>query len=160
MTDVIFSAQYNTTSNQKLRFAIRAIEQSNVRLSVLVQAPELSIKAIQKTLFPEAIRAGGRFVKFIQKLLGIRLQATKVEHKDIFFYIQKAKVADTGKGLDLVELSTETTTMIVAGGFYRCLWKVFPPTCASGFAQDPTPLSLPWRPLCIISAIRQQIMQC
>ncbi|KAH8768416.1 cytochrome P450 [Diaporthe sp. PMI_573] len=115
MTDVIFSAQYNTIGSDKFRYAIRAIEKSNVRLSVLVQAPELSIRAIQKTLFPDAIIARNRFVKFIRKLLGIRLMDTEVERKDIFSYIEKAKDPDTGKGLDQLELSAETATMIVAG---------------------------------------------
>lgn len=113
MTDVIFSAKYNTISEEKFRYAIQSIEQSNVRLGVLVQAPELSIKAIQKTLFPQAIFARGRLVRFIQKLLAIRLQAK--DQKDIFSYIQGAKDPDTGKGLDTMELSTETATMIVAG---------------------------------------------
>lgn len=115
MTDVLFSAQYNTIGSEKFRYAIRAIEKSNVRLGVLVQAPELSIRAIQKALFPDAITARNRFVKFIRKLLGIRLMASEVEKKDVFSYIEKAKDPDTGKGLDQLELSAETATMIVAG---------------------------------------------
>lgn len=114
MTDVLFSAQYNTIGSEKFRYAIRAIEKSNVRLGVLVQAPELSIRAIQKTLFPDAIIARNRFVKFIRKLLGIRLMASEGK-KDVFSYIEKAKDPDTGKGLDQLELSAETATMIVAG---------------------------------------------
>jgi hypothetical protein len=115
MTDVLFSTQYNTIGNDKFRYAIRAIEKSNVRLGVLAQAPELSTRAIRATLFPDAIRARDRFVKFIRKLLGIRLMATDVEKKDVFSYIEKAKDPDTGKGLDQLELTAETATMIVAG---------------------------------------------
>lgn len=90
---------------------IRAIQ----ALSVLIQAPELSIRAIQKTLFLDAIISRDRFVKFIRKLLGIRLMASEVEKKDVFSYIEKAKDPDTGMGLDQLELSAETATMIVAG---------------------------------------------
>uniref|UniRef100_A0A8H7KA36 Uncharacterized protein n=1 Tax=Bionectria ochroleuca TaxID=29856 RepID=A0A8H7KA36_BIOOC len=114
MADVVFSAQYNTVENEKFRYVIGAIADHNVRLGVIAQAPELSIKALQRPMFRQAMKARDRFVKFIRILLGIRLK-NKTKQRDIFSYIQDAKDPDTGKGLDFTELSTETATMIVAG---------------------------------------------
>lgn len=120
MADVVFSAQYNTVENEKFRYVIGAIADHNVRLGVIAQAPELSIKALQRPMFLRSIKARDRFVKFIRILLGIRLK-NKTKQRDIFSYIQDAEDPDTGKGLDFTELSTETATMIVAGMKFRIL---------------------------------------
>jgi hypothetical protein len=118
MADVVFSAQYNTVENEQFHYVVGAIADHNVRLGVIAQAPELSIKALQRPMFLRAIKARDRFVKFIRILLGIRLK-NKTKQRDIFSYIQDAKDPDIGKGLDFTELSTETATMIVAGMMLR-----------------------------------------
>lgn len=155
MTDVTFSARFNTIDNEAYRYAIRAIEESNVRLGVLVQVPELAIRRIQKWLFPQAIKARINFVRFIRKVLSDRLKASKSEHSDIFSFVQQAKDPDSGKGLDITELSTETATLIIAGKmlFYS---EIIPSSMFRSrtlkLAQDLTPPPLQWQPLFIISA--------
>ncbi|EFY94492.2 Cytochrome P450 CYP5334A1 [Metarhizium robertsii ARSEF 23] len=98
------------------RYVGEAIEQSNVRLGVLMQAPELTLAGLDRKLFSGAAKAGARFVKFLRKLLQKRLQQEPADGiKDIFSFLQQCKDAQTGEGLGAMEISTETATFIVAG---------------------------------------------
>ena len=115
MTAVSFDADFNTISSEEYRYAMRAVAESNVRLSVLLQAPELSILNLDWRLFPQSIVARHKFVQFIRKLLGARLQPSKASSRDIFSFLQQCKDPDSGNGLSMSELSTETATFIVAG---------------------------------------------
>lgn len=115
MTDVTFSALFNTIGSEEYRYAMRAVEDSNIRLSVLVQAPEVAFRRLDKRIFPDAIVARNKFVKFIKKILNDRLKAFEPESKDIFSFLLQAKDPVTGNGLIMGELSTETATLIVAG---------------------------------------------
>ncbi|RFU80507.1 cytochrome p450 [Trichoderma arundinaceum] len=115
MTAVSFDTDFDTLHNPEYRYAMKAIEDSNVRLGVLLQAPELSIGNIDNKLFPESLIGRKKFVKFIRMILGKRLSATKTSSKDIFSFLQQCKDPETGKELTTAELSTETATFIVAG---------------------------------------------
>ncbi|RAL01215.1 cytochrome P450 [Aspergillus ibericus CBS 121593] len=59
-------------------------------------------------------RPARNFVRFIRGLLGKRLKGAG-SGSDIFSFLQQCKDPDTGEGLTLPELSTETATFIVAG---------------------------------------------
>lgn len=115
MTDITFSARFNTIGSEEYRPVIQAFGENNVRLGVLVQAPRLSIRKPPKKLFPKALKARKVFVGFIRKLLGDRLQDSQMDPKDIFSFVQQATNPDTGKSLDLIELSAEIALLIVAG---------------------------------------------
>jgi hypothetical protein len=58
MPDVTFSARFNTIGSELYRYAIRAIEKTNVRLGVLVQALELAIRRIQKMVVSASYHKG------------------------------------------------------------------------------------------------------
>ncbi|EXU95949.1 cytochrome P450 [Metarhizium robertsii] len=116
MTAVTFGAEYRTMEEASFRYVGEAIEQSNVRLGVLMQAPELTLAGLDRKLFSGAAKAGARFVKFLRKLLQKRLQQEPADGiKDIFSFLQQCKDAQTGEGLGAMEISTETATFIVAG---------------------------------------------
>ncbi|KAJ6441493.1 carboxylesterase [Purpureocillium lavendulum] len=115
MTAVSFGTDFNTTEKPEYRFALKAIEDSNVRLGVLLQAPEISIGSLDKRLFPAACAAKLKFVKFIRMVLAKRLAASKSTSKDIFSFLQDCKDPTSGNELSITELSTETATFIVAG---------------------------------------------
>ncbi|GJN68106.1 cytochrome P450 [Purpureocillium lilacinum] len=115
MTAVSFDTDFNTMEKPEYRFALKAIEDSNVRLGVLLQAPELSVRSLDKKLFPTAYVAKYKFVKFIRMVMAKRLAASKATSKDIFSFLQDCKDPDSGKELSIAELSTETATFIVAG---------------------------------------------
>ena len=117
MTAVSFATDFNTMEKPEYRFALKAIEDSNVRLGVLLQAPELSVRSLDKKLFPTAYVAKYKFVKFIRMVMAKRLAASKATSKDIFSFLQDCKDPDSGKELSIAELSTETATFIVAGEF-------------------------------------------
>ncbi|KAL9120074.1 MAG: hypothetical protein Q9187_003369, partial [Circinaria calcarea] len=115
MTSITFSASFNALGSKDYRYVIGSVEESNVRLSVLMQAPEVGFKKLDAKLFPKAITARNEFVTFVRNMLSDRLKPTTGEFKDIFSYLQNAKDPATDRGLSVKELSTETATLIVAG---------------------------------------------
>ncbi|KAF5856985.1 hypothetical protein ETB97_006441 [Aspergillus alliaceus] len=116
MTAVSFGADYRTMEEPRFRYVVDAIEKSNVRLSVLMQASKLATGGLDRKLFPSAAQAGARFVKFLRQLLKKRFQQAPTESViDIFSFLQQCKDPDTGEGLSSMQISTETATFIVAG---------------------------------------------
>ncbi|KYK57384.1 cytochrome P450 [Drechmeria coniospora] len=115
MTSVSFDSEFDTMGSPEYRYAMQAIEDSNVRLGVLIQAPELNFAKMDRKLFPKALVGRYKFVKFIRMVLAKRLGATKTASRDIFSFLQQCKDPTTGKELSTAELSTETATFIVAG---------------------------------------------
>jgi hypothetical protein len=115
MTDVTFSARFNTIAEKTHRYAIEAIETSNKRLGVILHAPEMGVKRIQPYFFGEELLARYRFVMFIREVLSDRLGSHSQGHNDIMSFVQQVKDIDTGKTLDEAELSAETAVLIVAG---------------------------------------------
>lgn len=113
MAAVTFSASYDTLGSIENRPVIKAIETSNVRMSVLLQAPGLP-KFHQK-LFPDAIAARNVFIKFVNRMLKERYARIEKNNKDIFSFLAEAKDPETGKGFDDNELGAESTTLVVAG---------------------------------------------
>lgn len=117
MTAVLFDMDFDTLGHAEYRYAMQAIEDSNVRLGVLLQAPELTIGSLDNKMFPKALLGRYKFVKFIRMVLAKRLGSPKTHSKDIFSFLQDCTDPETGKGLSIAELSTETATFIVAGKF-------------------------------------------
>ncbi|MCJ1261283.1 hypothetical protein MMC22_001147 [Lobaria immixta] len=115
MTSIAFSASFNALGSDEYRYVVRAIEDSNVRLGVLMQAPEVASKKLDLKLFPKAIEARTKFVGFVKKVLSARLKSSGAVYTDIFSFVQSAKDPETGNRLGLKELSTEMATLIVAG---------------------------------------------
>ncbi|KAL4905501.1 hypothetical protein BDW74DRAFT_185052 [Aspergillus multicolor] len=119
MTDVMFSQDFNTMGEKQYRYAIKAVEESNVRIGVLLQSGFRDTVGLDRKIFPKAAAASRRFVKFLRILLGRRLQADKVatdeSSPDIFSFLERCRDPNTGKGLSLTEVSTETATFVVAG---------------------------------------------
>ncbi|EED13059.1 cytochrome P450, putative [Talaromyces stipitatus ATCC 10500] len=118
MTAVSFDIDYNTINNPQYRYALAALEDSNIRLSVLLQEPKFVMFNLDQWLFPSSIVGRNRFVKFIRMLLKQRLRARAegaITGTDIFSFLEKCKDPDTGKELTPMELSTETALFVVAG---------------------------------------------
>lgn len=115
MSSVIFSAEYDTLGSEKYRDIVGSIETSNVRVSILLQAAQLRFWRLDKKLFPLAIAARNKFIKWVTGLLGRRMTAQNLPSKDIFSYIQEAKDPETGRSFSKTELGAESTTLIVAG---------------------------------------------
>ncbi|KAH6714875.1 cytochrome P450, partial [Leptodontidium sp. MPI-SDFR-AT-0119] len=119
MASVVFSGEYNMLGNADNRYVLDSIVASNVRMGVLLQAPEMASWKIHKRLFPAAIAARDKFIPFISRMVGDRLKLEKSSpdkiHNDVFSFLAKAKDPETGEGLTLSELGAESTTLIVAG---------------------------------------------
>lgn len=113
--DVTFSTSYDTLGKPDYRYVIKSMEESNLRLSVLMYAPELTFAKLDHKLFPKAIIAKNQFLSFIKKLLDKRLRSSNAEFKDIFSFMQYAKDPITGDGLSHMQLCAETAILIVAG---------------------------------------------
>ncbi|OJJ54298.1 hypothetical protein ASPSYDRAFT_61587 [Aspergillus sydowii CBS 593.65] len=113
MTSVCFGAGFNTMRDPKYRYVMDAIEESNIRLGVLLQAQQLTRMHLDNRLFPSSVTARSQFARFIRSVLRDRLQASI--SGDIFSFLQQCKDPATGEALTMPELSTETATFIVAG---------------------------------------------
>ncbi|KAL6897582.1 cytochrome P450 [Trichoderma evansii] len=100
----------------KNRYPIGALEESNIRLGVLLQESKLTSFNLDKYLFPASIIGRNQFVAFLRKLLKKRLQAIgSSDSKDIFSFLKDCKDPDTGAELSPIELATETALLVVAG---------------------------------------------
>lgn len=128
MCSLIYSASYDTTSRADFRFVPQCIERSNVRMSVILQAPELMWARLDRKLFPKSIAARNRFLKFLGSMIAARLQKSKTSHNqsdtpegvpqrdgDIFALYEKARDLETGKGFSTKELTAESATLVIAG---------------------------------------------
>lgn len=122
MANIIFSASYNTIGAEDYRYVVQAIEESNVRMSVILQAKELTFRKIDKYLFPTSIVARNKFVRFVSRMMKDRLKRVDLENRDVFSLFQNAKDPDTGKQLGEAELGAESATMIVAGKTFSFLY--------------------------------------
>ncbi|KAI0200273.1 cytochrome P450 [Astrocystis sublimbata] len=114
MTAVAFGADYNTIEEPKFRYVMEAVAETNLRLCVLFQETGLAFARLDRRLFSRSVFASHRFVKFLRRLLGTRLNQ-EASHKDLFSFLQKCTDPDTGESLNARELSTETATFLVAG---------------------------------------------
>ncbi|EPS29076.1 hypothetical protein PDE_04025 [Penicillium oxalicum 114-2] len=116
MSSLIFSASYDTLRQEKYRSVIRAIEESNVRVSVLLQAPIVTLFRSDKKLFSQSILGRNHFTRFIGSTVKERVQKSKLlADRDIFSYFQSSKAAANGDSMNMNELSGEAATLIVAG---------------------------------------------
>lgn len=119
MTDISFNLDYDTMRNEQSRYAMKAIEESNIRLSVLVQEENLSLTRLDRRLFRSSVAASRQFARFLRHLLKQRLQAGKTANdaaaRDIFSFLEQCRDPDTGAALSMAEISTETATFVVAG---------------------------------------------
>ena len=129
MSSVVFSASFNTTTTDEYRYVPKAIEESNIRMSVILQAKELTLHRLDRYLFPASITARNRSVKFISALIGTRLQDTAGSKHDIFDLLQNAKDPQGTERLATAELGAEAATLVVAG-------KLPPPYTIPDFPED------------------------
>ena len=116
MFDVVFGDKYEMVSKADNRPLLDAIATSSVRVGVMIQAPELRNRKIDKWLFPSCIAARGRFIAFVNKML--MNKSTEKEQsgrRNVFTILTSAKDPETGEGLRPSEIGAESTTLIVAG---------------------------------------------
>ena len=134
MTVLTFDIDYHTMEQPQFRYVVPTIEESNIRLSVLWQMPELTFGHIDRKLLPQSAKAARKFAEFLRKLLKSRLEKDKIGRSDIFSFLQRCKDPDTDKGLSHKELSTETATFVVAGNILsRSLMDLYQSLTILGF---------------------------
>jgi cytochrome P450 len=117
MCDLIFGIRYDLLGSATNRFVISAIEESNKRVSVLLQAPIIrSIGRIDRFFFPRAIEARNKFLGFVGNLIKSCLSSKcSPGHKTMFSSFTSTKDPMTGEVLSMKEIIAETTTLCVAG---------------------------------------------
>lgn len=115
MSNTIFGEDYDLLGTEKRRHVVKDIDESNVRTSVLVQAPEVLSFRLDKRLFPAAIQGRNRFLGFLAELLKGRYARPKSDRYDVFTFLLGAKDPDTGEGLKGAEIGAESATLIIAG---------------------------------------------
>ncbi|TLD11452.1 hypothetical protein PspLS_11924 [Pyricularia sp. CBS 133598] len=124
MADVIFDAQYNLLEEPRFRYIVDAIEKSNTRMAGLVQAPYFARLKVDKYFFRTAIFARNRFLKFLGRMLSIRLERLSQgedcksgdnENGDLFSNLAAATDPETGSKFTADELAAESATLVFAG---------------------------------------------
>jgi cytochrome P450 len=114
ITNMLLGRSYNLLGCDTYRWVVNAIKTSNKRVSVVVQAPIITFKRLDKKLFPRSIFARNQFLGFMKQILGTRM-ATKSENKDIFSGLSAARDPETGQVLNIYELGAECISLLVAG---------------------------------------------
>ncbi|POR32446.1 APS8, partial [Tolypocladium paradoxum] len=115
MSEVIFGMKFNALKKETYRFVAKALEDSNIRISTLVQAPILTIGRLDKHLFPASIQGRNKFLGFITSLLRNRSAASFSDNGNVFSFLESAKDPDGGKTLDKSQIRAECATLVVAG---------------------------------------------
>ena len=136
MTEVTFNVSFDTLRSPQYRHILEAMEASNLRLSVLLQDPNLAYRKMDRHLFPKSLEGKSTFTAFLKKLLKQRLSTTDATIRDIFSYVLGAKDPVTDTGLSASELSTEMATLVVAGMSLKA--PLFPPTQQSYYSRSYT----------------------
>ncbi|KID91342.1 cytochrome P450 3A31 [Metarhizium guizhouense ARSEF 977] len=117
MGDVVFGIGYDLLASPQNRIIPRAIEESNVRMSVLLQSPILiKIGRIDRFLFPKAIAARNQFLHFVSGLVR-RVLGTEcsLQTRTVVSALKSASDPVTGDALSMKEILAESTTLCVAG---------------------------------------------
>jgi cytochrome P450 len=115
MATFIFSGKYNMLEREQYRYVVQCIEESNIRVSSILQAPILKAFRMDKLLFPRAIIARNMFLGFVGKLLRDTKKNDRTQRKDLFEMLSHAKDPETGKGFSPEEIIAESVTLVVAG---------------------------------------------
>lgn len=115
MSEVIFGMRYNALKETTFRFVTKALADSNIRISALVQAPMLALGRIDKRLFPSSIKGRNQFLGFISSLLKDRSRASLSDDGNVFSFLETARDPDGGKALDKSQIRAECATLVVAG---------------------------------------------
>lgn len=113
MSEAIFGTKYNALKESTYRFVAQALEESNIRISALVQAPILMLGRLDKRLFKQSIKGRNRFLGFITSLLRDIPKASGSDN--VFSYLEIAKDPDSGKTLNKSQIRAECATLVVAG---------------------------------------------
>ncbi|TEA13258.1 Cytochrome P450 monooxygenase apf8 [Colletotrichum sidae] len=115
MSEAIFGMKYHTQREPKYRYVMHALEESNVRISALVQASVLAIGRLDKFLFASSIKARNRFLGFLASLLKNRSKASFSDNGNVFSYLETAKDPNGESTLTKSEIRAESATLVVAG---------------------------------------------
>ncbi|TDZ20879.1 FAD-linked oxidoreductase apf9 [Colletotrichum orbiculare MAFF 240422] len=115
MSEAIFGMKYHTQREPKYRYVMHALEESNVRISALVQASVLAIGRLDKLLFASSIKARNRFLGFLASLLKNRSKASFSDNGNVFSYLETAKDPNGESTLTKSEIRAESATLVVAG---------------------------------------------
>jgi hypothetical protein len=105
---------YATLTDNAHRHIFEDIRQSNIRLSVLMQAVELRFTRLEKKLFPKSIKARKSVLKFIAEVLQERGKIGSGESRDVFSLLIASKDPETGLAITPDQIASETTTLIIA----------------------------------------------
>lgn len=114
MSSIIFGASYSALANETYRHLIEDIRESNVRISVLMQALELSSFRLDRKLFPRSIAARNSFLQFIKILLQDLAKKNR-DQNDIFSFLSDWRDPDTNEGLTPDQITSESVLLVIAG---------------------------------------------
>ncbi|KAF2008812.1 cytochrome P450 [Aaosphaeria arxii CBS 175.79] len=115
MATFIFSGKYNMLEREQYRYVVKCIEESNIRVATILQAPSLKNFRLDKLLFPKGIIARNMFLNFVGKLLRDTKKVDRSQRKDLFEMLSHAKDPESGKGFSPNEIIAESVTLVVAG---------------------------------------------
>lgn len=98
------------------RHVVSDIRESNIRIGTLLQEPRLVIARLDKRLFPRAIAARDRFVRFVASTFKQRAKDQGVgAARDVFSVLLSPPVSDQDVQMGQKLAAAEAATLIVAG---------------------------------------------
>lgn len=118
MSEVVFGMKYDALRREKFRYVMKCIEESNVRVSVLIQASSLTTARLDRYLFRRSIQSRNKFLGFLTSLLKERVRLNSEKLENVFNFLSTAEDPDTGAKLTNSEIRAEAATLVVAGMFH------------------------------------------
>jgi cytochrome P450 len=115
MMATVFGLSSDLLEGSDHRQVVHDIKQSNVRIGTLLQEPALNIGRLDKWLFPAAIVARNRFVKFIAQTVEKKVKYSDPKTKDVFSVLLSPSSKEKDGRLGPKLAAAEAATFIVAG---------------------------------------------
>ncbi|KAL1632377.1 hypothetical protein SLS56_003792 [Neofusicoccum ribis] len=117
MGSLIFGLNYHALTDEKFRHVVNDIHESNIRVSVLMQALELRFARLDRRLFPKSIVARDSFLKFVGGTLLRDRKKKPTNTDDLFSLLASMKDPKTQSSLSPNQIAAESTTLVVAGKY-------------------------------------------
>ena len=110
-----FGRSFELQTSTRYRWMVNALSTSNWRINVYIQFPAIKYSGWEKLLLPVLLPKVRRFHRMVSGLIEARLSQEKNARPDLFANISEYKDPETGTGLRLMDLWSESTFLIPAG---------------------------------------------
>jgi len=119
-----FGTALDLQNSAKYRFMLAGLEMSNFRTNLYIQFPLLKRIGMEIALYPFIMTSQMRYYKLLRDLIIERRLEGKHARKDLYSFVVDIKDSETGEGMRLRDIWSESAFFIPAGRLTRILRSV------------------------------------